>query len=75
MGCFDMAIERGVYPIPTRGKYNFDDWGIGDSDVYETLEKVESAQNAAHAWAKRRDNGARFSRKMTDNGYRLWRVA
>lgn len=70
-----MGIERGIYPMPEREKYNFDDWRIGDSDHYPTLEKVESAQNAAYAWAKRRDNGAKFSRKITDNGYRMWRVA
>lgn len=70
-----MAIERGVYPIPTRKKFNFEDWCVGDSDHYDTLEAVESAQNAAIAWAKRRDNGAKFSRKITDNGYRMWRVA
>lgn len=70
-----MPIEKGVFPIPKRGKFDFDSWEVGDSDTYETMEEVESAQNAGNAWAKRRGNGAKFSRKMMDNGYRLWRVA
>lgn len=70
-----MSIERGIFPIPNRSKHNFDDWNVGDSHPYETLEQVESAQNAAYAWAKRRGNGARFTRKAIDSGYRMWRVA
>lgn len=70
-----MDIEQGV-PLPPmkQGRYNFDSWKVGDSILCLTLESADSAQTAAKAWTVRRDNGAKFTRRKVEGGYRLWRV-
>lgn len=71
-----VKIESGV-PLPDyrSGRYKFDEWAVGDSIFCETLERADSAQTAAKSWANRRGNGAVFTRRKVDDGWRLWRVA
>lgn len=74
-----MIIERHV-PVPEvvkgkgRGIYKFGEWQVGDSILLQTIGQADSAQTSAKAWADRMANGARFTRKKVEGGYRLWRV-
>jgi hypothetical protein len=70
-----MDIQKGIPLPPTQSKYNFDDWAIGDSILLLTLESADSAQTSAKAWAVRRGNGAKFTRRKVEGGIRLWRIA
>lgn len=70
-----MKLDTGIEIPGSRNKYDFESWKVGESHFCERLEEIESIQNSAYAWAKRRKNGYQFTRRMVEGGYRLWRVA
>lgn len=69
-----MEIEKGK-AIPKVRRYPFAQMDIGDSLFFEELTEVESAQNAGYAYGKAKKNGFKMTRRKTDGGYRLWRIA
>lgn len=74
-----MEIEDQKTKIPSRKRFPFSTMAIGDSMFFSELSEVESAQNASYAYAKRRNNGFKMTRRKVDEaeggGYRLWRIA
>jgi len=70
----DYVIDKNV-PVPTRSpysKYPFGAMAVGDSFFYPGPTS-EYVRNAAHHWGK--NNGAKFSVRKDDGGYRCWRIA
>jgi hypothetical protein len=77
-------IESGVEmpeakrnPTGAKGKYPFPDMKIGDSFLYSRATDRTTQQyagSAARMWAKKRNNGWKFSTRKTEEGVRIWRV-
>lgn len=71
------TIEHDI-PMPeaTRNqrttKYPFSKMNVGDS--FTAAVKAESLVASARAWAKRQNNGFKFSVRPEGSGARLWRV-
>lgn len=68
-----MNTEKN-HPIPKITRHNFQDWEVGDSKPYATLEEVEAAQSAAYSYAKTHA-GFKVTRRKTGETYRMWRIA
>lgn len=56
-----------------RMQYPFDKMEIGDSFLVKGVEQGIKARSAAGNWGK--VNGKKFSTRMTQDGYRVWRTA
>ncbi len=70
-------IEAAV-PIPrrrTEHKYPYASLAVGESFLVVDEAPAKYAIVCAHQWAKRRENGRKFTiRKLDKTGWRIWRV-